>query len=201
MTPSEHQDPAAAKARLRETARQARAAAVAADSGDAPSRVAVHLLARYGDIATDGVVSGYLAIGDELDVAPALTSFRTAGWRTALPVVVAPATPLVFRQWQPGAPLEAGPLKTRHPSPQAAETAPDILLVPLLAFDGAGYRIGWGGGFYDRTLAALRQGKRVHAVGVGYAAQRVDAIPRDRHDARLDAIITEAGLMEVSETS
>jgi len=186
-----------AKAKLRASAKSARADAVCAD---APAHLSAHLLARYAEFAPGSVVSGYLAIGDELDVAPALNAVRARGLRTALPVVVAPEAPLVFRQWQSGDPLDDGPLHTRHPSPDAPQLEPDVLLIPMLAFDGGGYRIGWGGGFYDRTLEVLRRRKPIQAVGIAYAAQRVDKVPRDHHDARLDAIATEVAYTEVPET-
>ncbi|MDD9875886.1 MAG: 5-formyltetrahydrofolate cyclo-ligase [Magnetovibrio sp.] len=182
------------KAALRRRAAETRAAAAAADGGGAAGALAEHLIGAFGGGAPGTVISGYLAIGDELDVAPALEAFLEAGYVAALPVVTGAGRPLEFRRWQPGMDLEPGPLRTRHPPTGAATLTPEILLVPMLAFDAAGYRIGWGGGFYDRTLAKLRAAGGAEAVGVGYAAQRVDKVPRDHHDARLDWIATETAV-------
>ena len=92
-------------------------------------------------------VAGYWPVADEIDVRPLMSRLFEDGWKGALPVVVAPEEPLVFRRWQPGMVLEAGGFRTRHPGPEAPEIVPDILLVPLLAFDDRGFRLGWGGGF------------------------------------------------------
>jgi 5-formyltetrahydrofolate cyclo-ligase len=146
-----------------------------------------------------GWVSGYLAMQDEMDVLPAILALAADGWRGCLPVVVGKGRPLLFRAWSPGAALEDGVFGTRHPATGAEDVRPDLLLVPLLAFDRAGYRLGWGGGFYDRTLAELRNsGTPVTAVGVGYAAQEVDAVPRDHYDARLDWVVTEENIIRIA---
>jgi len=191
----------AGKKRFRETAAIQRKQAVATASPNSPAIIADHIVRQFGNHATRGVVSGYLAIGDELDVEPALQGLRETGMQLALPVVIAAGQALIFRQWQPGTDLEPGSLRTLHPTPDNPELAPDMLLVPMLAFDDQGYRIGWGGGFYDRTLAGLRSRKSVLAIGVAYAGQRVDKVPRDHHDARLDWIATEAGMYEVPQAT
>ncbi|MEK9724391.1 MAG: 5-formyltetrahydrofolate cyclo-ligase [Rhodospirillaceae bacterium] len=185
-----------AKARLRDTAQAARERAAVAAGPDAPARLAGYLLDAFGHLA-GYAVSGYLAIGTEIDVAPALAALEGCGLITTLPVVVGRGMPLAFRRWTPETALEPGPLGTRHPAAGAPEVTPDLLLVPMLAFDAAGDRIGWGGGFYDRTLAGLRTVKPVIAVGVGFAGQRVDKVPSGDHDARLDWIATEASLTEI----
>ncbi len=138
-------------------------------------------------------VSGYLPLGDEIDPVPALIRLEHVGWQLALPVVIAKAEPLLFRQWRQGDALETGPLNTRHPLPRAAELSPDILLVPLLAFDKKGQRIGWGGGFYDRTIAALRTERSILVFGVAFSRQQVDKVPCDNHDEPLNGVITEVG--------
>jgi len=188
------------KSEFRKTAMSRRAAAAGKAPADAAARLAGHLDGQFGT-GPGRVISGYLAIGDELDVAPALEALAARGHEIALPVVVAMGAALEFRGWTRETALEDGPLGTRHPAAESPVLVPDLLLIPLLAFDGEGYRIGWGGGFYDRTLAALRAEKTVTAVGVGLAAQRVDKVPRDHHDARLDWIATEAGLHEVATKS
>jgi len=113
------------------------------------------------------------------------------GHPIALPVVRGRGQPLVFRRWQPEDTLEARPMGLSEPSPAARELVPEILLVPLLAFDREGYRIGYGAGYYDLTLAALRARGAVLAIGVGYAAQAVERLPRSEEDERLDGVVTE----------
>ncbi len=136
-------------------------------------------------------VSGYWPMGDEFDVRPLMIRLSELGYVCALPVVVARGEALVFRRWQPGDPLVKAKFGMREPNAQAANTVPDILLTPLLAFDDAGRRLGYGGGFYDLTLRGLRAARRIIAVGVAYQAQRVDKVPSDDHDERLDWIVTE----------
>ena len=117
----------------------------------------------------------------------------------ALPVVVAPETPLAFRRWQPDMALDGGGFGTFHPpNTNSPEVIPDLLLIPLLAFDTQGFRLGWGGGFYDRTLADLRATAPVIAVGVGYHGQRVDDVPHTPEDEILDWIITDEDILEIS---
>lgn len=184
------------KRTLRETAQATRIAVAAAAGTDAAVRLSDHLVA-WAAARPAAVVAGYLAIGSELDLLPTLEALAGQGRDVALPVVPGRDVPLVFRRWRAGMVLEDGPLGTRHPPADSTEVIPDVLLVPMLAFDDAGYRLGWGGGFYDRTLAGLRAKGAVRAVGVAYAGQRVDKVPRDDHDARLDWIATEAGIREV----
>ena len=136
-------------------------------------------------------VSGYWPMRDEFDVRPLMTRLAERGHVCALPVVVARGEALAFRRWRPGDALVAAGFGTREPGAEAAATVPDIVLAPLLAFDEAGRRLGYGGGYYDRTLAALRAAGRVLAVGVGYQAQRVDEVPFGDGDERLDWIVTE----------
>ncbi len=136
-------------------------------------------------------VSGYWPMRDEFDVRPLMTRLAERGHVCALPVVVARGEALVFRRWRPGDALVEAGFGTREPGAEAAATVPDIVLAPLLAFDEAGRRLGYGGGYYDRTLRALRVAGRVLAVGVGYQAQRVDEVPSGDGDETLDWIVTE----------
>jgi len=137
------------------------------------------------------VVSGFWPMGNEIDVRPTLALLHRRRFDVALPVVVRRGQPLLFRRWRPGDALVPGGFGTSVPAPQAEELRPAVLLVPLLAFDRAGYRLGYGGGFYDRTLALLRGEGSVTAIGVAFAAQEVEAVPRDHFDQRLDYVVTE----------
>jgi len=136
-------------------------------------------------------VSGYWPMDDEFDVRPLMIRLYKLGHVCALPVVVARGKALMFRRWQPGDPLIKAKLGMREPSAHAANTVPDILLTPLLAFDDRGRRLGYGGGFYDLTLRKLRAARQIIAVGVAYQAQRVDKVPTSDRDERLDWIVTE----------
>jgi len=141
------------------------------------------------------IVAGYWPIRTELDPRPLMQQFVAAGLTTALPATPQPGKPLIFHLWQEGDPVVEGLYGTSEPAPEAPRCEPDILLVPMLAFDKAGYRLGYGGGFYDRSLAALRAVKpEVRAVGVAFGAQHVDLVPRGEHDARLDAVLTPDGI-------
>ncbi len=172
------------------TARRAAHGAVAADR-TAEDCAAANFLATI-DPAPGTAVSGYWPIGDELDCRPLLHRLVAAGSVVGLPVVVARRAPLAFRAWTPGAAMAAGVLAIPVPAGDAAAVVPSVLIVPLLAFDRSGYRLGYGGGYYDRTLAALRaSGGPVLAVGYGFAAQEVAAVPHDDTDQRLDWIVTE----------
>lgn len=154
-------------------------------------------LVRHGlallNVRRPSVVSGFHPHETEIDCLPLLAALESTGWRIALPVVVAKGEPLEFREWQVGGPLESGVWDIPVPPAANAAVTPEVLLIPLLAFDEDGYRLGYGGGFYDRTLARLRAAGPVVAVGVGYAAQKVAACPRQAFDQRLDAILTEDG--------
>lgn len=133
---------------------------------------------------------------DEIDPAPLLERLKAAGARLALPVVVGRGGALRFRAID-GAPLVPDAVGIPAPGPDAAELAPSLVLAPLLAFDRRGGRLGQGGGYYDRTLRALRTGGPVLVVGLAFAAQEVEAVPMGPGDERLDAILTETGYIEV----
>ena len=137
------------------------------------------------------VVSVFWPMGTEVDTRPLIKALSEAGHTTALPVVTANAKPLTFRRWCFGDPLVDGGFGTSIPAKDAPEVTPEILFVPLLSFDDAGYRLGYGGGFYDRTLEKLRSRGRADAVGVAFSAQRVDTVIRGPHDQPLDWMATE----------
>lgn len=138
-----------------------------------------------------GTVSGFIPYKSEITTIPLLERLAAEGWQTCLPIVIAMEEPLLFRSWVPGEPLVAGAWDIPVPLESAAEAVPDVLLVPMLAFDRKGFRLGYGGGFYDRTLEQLRKVKRVVAIGVAYHAQMVDEVPVGIHDAPLDYVLTE----------
>ena len=138
----------------------------------------------------------YGAQGSEMDTAPLARALMAHGLELALPVVIQRDAPLVFRRWRPGDPLELDQAGCPAPLDLAGEITPDLIMVPLLAFDASGGRLGQGGGYYDRTLGALRAGERIPriaAVGLAYAAQELDHLPMDAHDQPLDGVLTEAG--------
>jgi 5-formyltetrahydrofolate cyclo-ligase len=137
------------------------------------------------------IVSAFHPYMSEISTVELLAKLAAEGWTTALPVVVGKELPLVFRTWMPGEPLVSGLWDIQVPAETAPEVEPDVLLVPMLAFDRKGFRLGYGGGFYDRTLAKLRGFKKVTAIGVAYAGQEVDEVPHDAHDQQLDWIMTE----------
>ncbi|EJW12890.1 5-formyltetrahydrofolate cyclo-ligase [Rhodovulum sp. PH10] len=140
------------------------------------------------------VVSGYVAIRSELDPLPLMRAFVEAGASLALPVTLSRGKPLVFRAWREGEPLDESRWGLSEPTPAAPEVAPDILLVPLAAFDRRGHRIGYGAGFYDRTLDALRAKKPVVAIGLAFACQECPRIPVGPFDAPLDLVLTETAV-------
>jgi 5-formyltetrahydrofolate cyclo-ligase len=143
------------------------------------------------EIAPGMVVSGYSPIRNEIDPAPWMRKLAVGGAKLALPAVLARGKSLVFRAWSPDDRLMLGPLGIPEPSPAAAELVPDIMLVPLAAFDAAGHRIGYGAGHYDYTLAHLRKTKAITAVGVAFAVQQIKAVPAQPHDVALDYVLTE----------
>lgn len=132
------------------------------------------------------VLSGYMPMRNEIDPLPAM---RAHPGPVCVPVIVAKAQPLDFHRWQPDGDMVAGQFKALIPTARDALT-PQALIVPLLAFDRAGYRLGYGGGFYDRTLQRLRKNGPVLAVGFAFCEQETEFVPRDATDQRLDAIIT-----------
>lgn len=137
--------------------------------------------------------AGYMPIRSEADPLAAMAELARHG-PVGLPVIEGPGRPLVFHRWQPGCALIPGPFGTSVPA-DAPPMAPEVVIVPLVAFDRAGNRLGYGGGYYDRTLAGLRARGPVRAVGLAYAAQEMPHLPTEPTDQALDAIVTEAGVI------
>ncbi len=144
-----------------------------------------------------GAVGGYWPLGSELDARPALLHLRRSGRLAALPVSGARGTALVFRDWDPEEALVAGRYGIHEPGAGRAVVRPSVLLVPLLSFDRTGHRLGYGAGYYDRTLDTLRAAGPVLAVGVAFAVQEVGAVPCADHDERLDWIVTERETLRI----
>lgn len=156
------------------------------------ARIAEHLLAA---LPVPRIVAFCWPIKHEPDVRAVVGRWAALGAKAALPVVVAADAPLAFRLWTDETPLE--PDRYGIPTPVAGDfVQPDLILLPLNGFDAAGYRLGYGGGYFDRTLAALSP--RPLAVGVGFEINRLDSIRPESHDQRLDWIVTEAGSFKVS---
>ena len=180
-----------AKRQAREAAKFRRDAAHRVLGDTAAGAIAGHFL-KVIPLAPGSIVAGYAAMGSEADPLELLTRLEAQGHVCALPAVALRQAPLVFRQWHPGDVLVPGDHGTQEPSPAAPACRPDVVLVPLLAFDGTGRRLGYGGGYYDRTLAALRaEGVPLLAVGVAFSAQEAQDLPEDEFDERLDWIVTE----------
>jgi 5-formyltetrahydrofolate cyclo-ligase len=180
-------DIALVKAALRRTALAAR------DAAD-PRRglwLAAHVLAECPP-PPGAVVAGFWPMGAEIDIRPLLLALQGRGHTLALPVTPRRGHPLAFRAWRFGAALVPGPFGTRQPAPEAPPIIPDFLLVPLLAFDARGHRLGYGGGYYDRTLAAL---PFAAALGIAFASQRLPLVPTGPTDIPLPRIATEAGII------
>ena len=173
---------------LIEAKRAARIAAKARRAGCDPSLGAAlaRLVLAKAPPPAGATVAGFWPIGDEIDLCPLLRALSARGHPLVLPVTPRRGERLRFRRWHPGAPLRPEPFGTF--APEGPEAEPDVLLVPLLAFDRAGRRLGYGGGFYDRTLAAL---PGAIALGCAYAAQEIPEVPAGPHDIRLPVIATE----------
>jgi 5-formyltetrahydrofolate cyclo-ligase len=177
------------KAELRAAALAAREAL----SGKARA-AAAKALARRGlpvDVTANMIVSGYAPIRSEIDPTPLMLALAAQGARLALPMVNARGQSLTFRLWSPNDRLMLGPLGIPEPSPAAAEVVPDVMLVPLAAFDRAGHRIGYGAGHYDYSFAHLRKVKAITGIGLAFAAQEIETVPALAHDVALDFVLTE----------
>jgi len=183
------------KVELRRQALARREALPAAERAAAAELIA----ARGLPVPVEGaIVSGFMPIKSEINPLPLMRKLAAAGARLALPVVAGAGRPLVMRGWAFGEPLTAGVWGIRQPPPEAPVVAPDIMLVPLLAFDRSGHRIGYGAGYYDLTIAALRAGKPIIAAGIAFAAQEIAAVPATPRDARLDLVLTEREAIDCS---
>jgi 5-formyltetrahydrofolate cyclo-ligase len=157
----------------------------------AAGRLPAPMLSRFA------LVSGYHAMGTELDPGPVLRRFAQAGAQLALPVAEDRDAPLVFRLWSEGDPQIPDAFGIPAPAPDAPRVLPDLVITPMLAFDRGGHRLGQGAGHYDRSIANLRASKPVFVLGLAYAGQEIEALPAEPHDERLDAILTDVGYIRV----
>ena len=157
---------------------------------DAGSLAALNFFSAI-PLSKNEIVSLYWPIGSELDTRPLLKKLHDAGVICALPVIKKKDHPLSFRRWRPDMILQPGPFKVPVPPETAEMVTPSVVVTPLLAFDAAGYRLGYGGGFYDRTLEKLRRNSSCKAIGYGYVGQAVGAVVTDQYDQQLDAMVTE----------
>jgi 5-formyltetrahydrofolate cyclo-ligase len=178
---------------LRARMRAWRAGLDSAVQAAAATALAGHGLGFLGSLPADTIVSGFASLPDEVRVWPLLRRLHGEGLLLALPVVQGKGLPLVFRAWAPGDAMDKGVWDIPEPKADRPVLEPDVLLVPLLAFDAAGRRLGYGGGFYDRTLRRLRSRKPVTAVGLAYDQQQVDAVPHLDYDERLDWVLRPSG--------
>jgi 5-formyltetrahydrofolate cyclo-ligase len=137
------------------------------------------------------IVAGFSPMKTEINPIPLMRKLADAGAQLALPAIAGRGKPLLMRAWKFGDPFKAGQWGIREPVPEARQVDPDILIVPLACFDRAGHRIGYGAGYYDMTINALRAKKKVVAIGIGFAAQEIPKVPATERDARLDLVLTE----------
>jgi 5-formyltetrahydrofolate cyclo-ligase len=159
----------------------------------AADRVAGHGLQFLPHTQEHPVVSGFASLPQEFRAWPLLRRLHREGYPLCLPAMQGKTLPLLFRAWTPGDAMDRGVWGISEPKADKPMREPDILLVPLLAFDAAGWRLGYGGGYYDRTLRWLRARKAIVAIGVAYDQQRIDAVPHLDYDERLDWVLTPSG--------
>jgi 5-formyltetrahydrofolate cyclo-ligase len=180
---------------LKALARKAAFAARKAAHGTGLDQAAnTNLLTALATHPEARIVAGYMAIRTEVDPLPAMTALVAEGRRVCVPVIQGAGQPLKFLEWHPGAEMVAGPFGAMVPA-EAEALEPEVLIAPLVAFDRRGYRLGYGGGFYDRSLEGLRAKRPTRAIGFAYAAQELAEVPTEPTDQPLDGIVTEQGFV------
>jgi 5-formyltetrahydrofolate cyclo-ligase len=186
--------PSLSKDDLRATA-LARRDALNAEVRAAAAR-AIAVRAFPVEIAGGAIVSGYWPIRSEVDPMPLMRRLAAQGARLALPAITGRDQPLTFRAWSSETEMLQGQLGIMEPSPRSDVVEPDIVLVPLAAFDRVGHRIGYGAGHYDRSLRQLMMSKPIVAIGLAFAVQQIDTVPSLPHDVRLDFVLTEISTID-----
>ena len=186
------------KAELRREAGAKRDALPAAERQAAAETIAARAFPL--PLASGMIVSGFMPLKSEINPLPLMRQLAQADVRFALPVVAGRGKPLIMRAYAFGDPLAAGHWGIREPEPSAPEVFPDLMIVPLLAFDRSGHRIGYGAGYYDMTINALRARKPVTAVGIAFTAQEIAAVPATPRDVRLDLVLTEREVIDCRAT-
>jgi 5-formyltetrahydrofolate cyclo-ligase len=184
----------ARKRRLRTEARKRRDEAAA--KGDIGARL-IDLFEQHISLPRDITISGYYPVGSEANILPLLNALQQKGLDLSLPVVDKSHSPLIFRRWDEATEMQEGAFGILEPTPDAGSVYPGLMLIPLLAFDRQGNRLGYGGGFYDLSIRSIREQQPVYALGVAFAAQEVTAVPCDENDTTLDGILTEKGVIRV----
>ncbi len=161
-------------------------------AAEAVAATPIHL-----EISPGAIVAGYSPINSEIDPFPLMRALERRGAELALPVIVKSNYPLIFRSWSPDEGLVRGSYGIFQPSSDAPDVDPDIVLVPLAAFDRAGHRIGYGRGYYDRTLHQLRAMKKITVIGIAFAVQEIEIVPALPHDEQLDCVLTEREMIDL----
>ena len=179
------------KASLRRQMRTRRASYDPSAGARAAAWLPLELLAEHG------VVGGYQPRRGEIDPGPLLSRFAAAGASLAMPVAISRNAPLIYRAWASGDLVEPDVFGVPAPTSSAPRVTPGLIIVPVVAFDRHGRRLGQGGGSFDRTIAALRAAGAVRVIGLAFAGQEVEVAPHEAHDQPLDAILTESGYIEV----
>jgi len=182
------------KARLRQQALALRDALPAAVRAAAAETIAARPFPIEFKRGT--IVSGFSPMKTEINPVPLMRKLADAGAKLALPAIAGRGKPLIMRAWTFGEPLASGQWGIREPVPAAPEVSPDILIVPLAAFDRAGHRIGYGAGYYDMTINTLRAQKKITAIGISFAAQEIQSVPATERDERLDLVLTEREVID-----
>ena len=181
------------KQRLRRRMKARRAALSASERAQA-ARAVIEPVRQVLAAQKAQTVGLYYPLADEFDALPLARALWRDGLELALPIVLGAASPLVFRPWRAGDILERGACNIMIPPDKGLRVCPDALIIPLLGFDESGARLGYGGGYYDRTLEGLRREKKVAAIGLAHDFQRLEELPTEPHDQPLDGVITPSGV-------
>lgn len=178
------------KTELRQVLRERLAALPSEDTAGFNTRITEQFISSQGFMPHSNI-AGYMPLKGEVSCMAILENLNRQSHILCLPVVEGRNIPLLFRHYRPGDPVRRGMLGPQEPLPSAREIIPDALIIPMLGFTRQGYRLGYGTGFYDRTLEVLRQLKPIKTIGVAFSAQEIDDLPIEPHDVKLDLIITE----------